>query len=339
MSGRALAHPGERLALDIVFAIDASASTSVASGADVDGDGSVGRHVNLLLVGVNTDGEDSVLAAEVAAVNTLLGQLDPEITRVGVLAFAEGAEVEVALTDDYAEVRRALAEILDGGSVGGTDLRAAILRGAVELLGTKSAISTRRHGVQRLLLLLTDGKPTLPHFRLFRGPNETANVRAAVEAAGRVGQGSIRIHTFAVGEEAINSPAPRLIAKRTGGRYTPVSDPADLPSLFQQLSFSDIEELRIRNLTTGGVAAAVDRYPDGRFAALVPTAPGENRIEIHARSALGSERRQILRILVDPEAPPPTPVSTLDFMRDHLLRRATPAAGGRELELDLERAH
>ncbi len=81
---------------DIYVVLDVSDSTKRPSGADIDGDGLVGvdsRGRRIPLIGVlfdsaSNDPGDSVLACEVKAAKTLLGQLDSESTRVGLIRFS-----------------------------------------------------------------------------------------------------------------------------------------------------------------------------------------------------------------------------------------------------------
>ena len=98
LAGRALAHYGEFQTFDIMFVIDVSDSTSAPSGADIDGDGVVGKRrgdgipvfglLGRMLALASSDRGDNILAAEIAAVETMLMQLDPRTTRVGIITFS-----------------------------------------------------------------------------------------------------------------------------------------------------------------------------------------------------------------------------------------------------------
>ena len=142
LSGRALAHEGKLELFDVVFVIDTSGSTADSSG--------LGRQSGWLsrLPGVEVARGDSVLGAEVASIESLLDGLDPRTTRVGLVSFAgsenphaDHAWVEAPLSANYDEMRKALADRLLVDPEGGTDLAAGLLRGAIELLGTRSAES------------------------------------------------------------------------------------------------------------------------------------------------------------------------------------------------------
>jgi Mg-chelatase subunit ChlD len=300
VSGVALAHSGEVPRFDVVFVLDVSGSTADASGADVNGDGEISRRGRGGLLGIGGgQNPDSILAAEVAAVGTLLDQLDSRTTRVGVVIFSgdqdprtPDAFVEVELTRDYGRVRVALDDILLEGPHGGTNMHSGILRGTVELLGSKSAVSSRREGAQRIMMFLTDGVPTLPDLY---SSHESA--REAIRVARKAAKRGVRIHTFAIGREATRQPlAPLEVARATGAVFTPVEDPRDLQAAIENASFSDIEQLRIRNATTGDDARYRLRNPDGTFSGLVPLAQGRNVIEVFARSTSGLEETRTVAV-------------------------------------------
>ena len=292
VSGLAYAHAGDLPKFDIVFVLDVSGSTAAASGADVNGDGKVTRRAGGLLGLGGGENPDSILAAEVAAVRTLLSQLDSRTTRAGVVIFSgdedrrtPDAFVEVELTRDYREVERGLDFVLLDGPNGGTNMHAGILRGTVELLGSKSAASRRRSGAQRIMMFLTDGIPTLPDRFSTR-----VNTERAIDVAAMAARRGVHIHTYAIGREATRQPrTPLEIARVTGGVFTPVEDPRDLQAAIEGASFSEIAELRIRNATTSAAASYQLRNPDGTYSALVPMQTGRNVIEVFARSTDGLE--------------------------------------------------
>ena len=221
VSGIAFAHSGELPKVDVVFVLDVSGSTADASGADVNGDGKVTRGGRGRLLGLGrSQNPDSILAAEIAAVRTLLDQLDTRTTRVGVVIFSgddnprsPDAFVEVELTRDYRRVNEALDGLLIDGPNGGTNMHAGILRGTVELLGSKSAVSRRRPGAQRIMMFLTDGIPTLP----YQLSSRESAVRA-IEVARMAAKHDVRIYTYAIGRQATRQPLVPLEAARvTGG--------------------------------------------------------------------------------------------------------------------------
>ncbi|MEE8557102.1 MAG: VWA domain-containing protein, partial [Myxococcota bacterium] len=154
LSGRALALYGEYQIFDIMLVIDTSESTAAPSGADIDGDGKVGQTRGGAWLGVLgrmlplpiTDRDDTILAAEIAAAQTLINNLDPRTTRVGVIAFSgdndpmtPDAYAEVALTTDFEKVRRGLKQLQKRGPNGMTNMVSGVTVAMVELLGTDSA--------------------------------------------------------------------------------------------------------------------------------------------------------------------------------------------------------
>lgn len=320
VAGKALAHFGDFEIFDIVFVIDQSDSTSAPSGADIDGDGEIGRRRGesyLSILGDMlplpvTDNGDSVLNAELAAVETMLGQLDPRTTRVGIIAFSgdtdpltSDATVFTPLTTDYDRVRKGIDEIRNMGPTGRTNMLQGVQVGTVELIGSQSALSTKRPGARRIMLFLTDGRPTLP-----LDASTHQNRRLAISAAAKASSHQIRIDTFAVGEEALSEPIVTVeMARVTDGVFTPVMNPKDLPAVFEQVNFSEIETLEIKNLTTKQTAEYSLRSADGSFSALVPMREGDNTVEVYAKSTDGTEGRQRvkLRFLPGAEVQPLSP--------------------------------
>ncbi len=92
ISGRAIAHHGELRHFDVILVLDTSRSTVDPTGADINGNGIVGKprlgQIGSIFDVGSTDPGDSILAAEVAAARQLLRGLDPRSTRVGVIRFA-----------------------------------------------------------------------------------------------------------------------------------------------------------------------------------------------------------------------------------------------------------
>jgi hypothetical protein len=211
--------------LDVVFAIHASSETLAASGADIDGDGraSIQRYF-LGFIPTRPKRADSVLAAELKAVRAALERLDARTTRVGVVAYAgdaadaarRGAEVIAPLTEDYEQVRTALQALAKRGPKGMTDLRGGIDL-AAEQLGDGSA--------QRVMILLSDGRPTLP----YRGEPVT-NRSESVAAAQRAAGAGVRIFVYGIGAE-ISEDVLRQIAEASKGDYTRVANPAQIDLL------------------------------------------------------------------------------------------------------------
>jgi len=307
VSGRALALFGEYQTFDLVFVIDTSDSTSAPSGADVDGDGVIGERRGAKFLSIlarvlplpNSDKGDSILAAEVAGVRVLLEQLDPRTTRVGLLAFAGDSDAltpdaytEVPLTTDYGKLEHGLDAIFRRGPKGRTDMVSDVSLATIELLGSQSAYSTKREGAKRVIMFLTDGQPTLPLEN-----SQLENAKMAIQQAVRAAKLNVRIDTFAIGEDALSEPVVVVeMARVTNGVFTPVRNPKDVRAIFEEVSFSEIELLEVRNKTTGALASQLISNADGSFSALLEMKEGENIIEAYARSTDGTAGRHEIRV-------------------------------------------
>jgi hypothetical protein len=313
VSGKALALYGEYQTFDIMFVVDTSHSTADPAGSDIDGDGKVGqrrgwwllRYFGRLLPLPSNDRGDSVLAAEVQAVRTLLSQLDPRTTRVGLVTFAGDSDpmtldayTEVPLTVEYEKIDDALGDILRRDSQGLTNMVAGLNLGMIELLGTQSAYSTPREGSRRIVLFLTDGQPTLPIEN-----SQLQNSKMAIEHAARARKFDIRIDTYAVGPNAVEEPLVTVeMAGVSGGVFTPVTRPGDLRAVFEEITFSDIAELSIRNRTNGATPEQMIKAADGSFSALLKLDEGRNLLELYARATDGSEGRRQIQVSYVPGA-------------------------------------
>ena len=348
ISGKALALFGKYQTFDIVFVLDTSESTAAPSGADVDRDGKTGARAGgkwLTIFGKvlplpNTDRGDSVLAAEIAAVEILLEQLDPRSTRVGIVAFSgdhdpmtPDAYTVVPLTTEYPRVHRGLEEILDIGPNGMTNMVYGVNQGIIELLGTQSAWSEKRADARRVIIFLTDGTPTLP----FDG-NRTSNTRMAIERAVKAAKAGIRIDTYAIGEEALKEPVVTVeMARVTNGVFAPVRNPRDLRAIFEELDFAEIESLKIVNRTTGKKARYQHLNPDGSFAGLIPMRVGKNLLEVSARATDGSSAKATVsvRFLRDGAVQVLSP--RLVAKRNRLLENQLVDLQKRRLEIQAER--
>ena len=308
LAGVATAEGAGPLYFDIMVVLDVSGSTRYPSGIDVDGDGEIGETQSGLLQAmpdtINTDPGDSVLAAEVEAAKALVGGLDPKRVRVGVVTFAgeidpstgrrrsatqADAFLEQALTNDYARVHRALDAVLLRGSSGGTNMEAGIKMAVRELAGLSGSVSKPKRSSKKAILLLTDGKPSLP---FGRGNVEDPEDDEAVIAAARLARaGGILINAYGLGPGAIDYPvAATEMAKVSGGVYTPVRRPGDIVTVLSGVSFANIEDVVAVNLTMGEMAGPDDvlLHPDGSFHGFVPVRPGMNRIRVSALASDGS---------------------------------------------------
>jgi hypothetical protein len=310
ISGNAVAEGDEPKYYDVMLAIDVSASTRAASGVDVDGDGVVGVNplLELLPPGaypaetLSTDPEDSILHAEVAAAQALIGRLDARRVRVGVLSFAgevdpmtgkrkhldqQDAWVDAALTADLALIGRTLDAILARGARGATNFAAGVRLGIRELSGLSGARSRARPEAKKVILFLTDGAPTLPSGR--GNQIDPGDSEAAVRAAQVAHRAGITINTYALGPGALTYPqVVTEMARVSLGTYTPVQSPGDIIMLLQGVSFANVEDVVFTNLTTGDFSTDVRLNPDGSFQGYVPVHEGPNRVRVVALASDGS---------------------------------------------------
>jgi hypothetical protein len=294
-----------------MIAIDVSQSTKAASGADVDGDGEIGEnpHEGLYLPGEypddvwSTDSEDTILAAEITAARALLESVDPERVRVGLLTFSgqvnletgrqisrnqQDANLEVPQTRDYDRVRRALDQVAARPPRGATNFAAGIRLATQELAGLSGAVSTTRPDSKKVILFLTDGFPTFPSGRAT--VSDPGDLEAAVNAARVAHAAGIRINSYALGTQALTRPiAATEIARVTLGTFTPVLEPGAIVATLQAVSFANIEDIGVLNLTTREHAPDVRLNPDGSFVAFVPVQEGKNRVLVNALASDGGE--------------------------------------------------
>jgi hypothetical protein len=236
---------------------------------------------------------NSILAAEVAAARRLLLQLNAETTRVGVLAFSEGAKLLQPLTQDFEQVRRVLGDILRGGPYGGTNMVEGIRMATTELFGLGT--STKRTDAIKVQILLTDGFPSLPIGGGKRATPEDSDL--AINAARLAGRAGIKVHVFALGEEALTYPRAALgIARESGGTYTPVVRPVDVLAVLDNISVVGVEYVQVVNQTTGQKATQLRLAADGFFSSAVPVVEGRNQIEVSARGSDGSHGRAAITV-------------------------------------------
>jgi hypothetical protein len=307
--GSAIADQEELLNIDVIIVIDLSGSTANPSGVDVDGDGHVGINPKHELVPPGTfppntlctDPQDTILAAEVAAADALISNLDPASMRVGVVSFAgdpsasqraasgrQDAWVEVPLTRDFDRARRALQGILARGPNGGTNFAAGIRLAVTELAGLSGARSTTRANSRKIVMFLSDGTPSLPIAPI--SVSDPGDVEAALYAARLAQQASVVINSYALGPKALSDPvAASEISRITLGTFTPVRNPGDVITYLQDVSFSSVYDVTLTNLTTSEVAAEVRLFPDGTFSGFLPVREGINRVRVTAMAADGSE--------------------------------------------------
>jgi Mg-chelatase subunit ChlD len=301
---------GERPAqYDVMLVLDVSFSTRCASGIDVNGDGRLGLNPQMELLPPGTYAEDvcstepadSVLAAEVAGARKLLETLDPKRVRVGLVTFSgdvnketgerldrnqADAWLQVPLTNEFDAVRRALDDVMARGPHGATDFAAGVRLAVTELTGMTGARSQPAKGAKGVILFLTDGTPTFPEGRA--EDSDPGDIEAAFAAARLAHAAGITINTYGVGPDALTSPvAATEMARLTLGSFTPVKHAGDIVAVLQSVSFANIEDVVVTNLTTGDFSTDVRLEPDGSFSGFVPVREGQNRVRVTALATDG----------------------------------------------------
>ena len=292
---------------DVMLVIDVSASTRYPSGVDVDADGVLGRREPPLVRGLPevecSDPGDTVLAAELAAARALIDELDPRRVWLGVVAFSgtadpsgeseqpssvKDATLHQPLTGDPELARAALGRIAEAGPRGGTNMAHGVRLAALELSGREGALSQPRAGARKVMLFLTDGKPSLPHGSAELDDPE--DIEAAAEAARLAAEAGIAINVYGLGAEANDYPiAPLELTRATGGVYQPVDLPGEIVAVFSGVSFANVDSVVAVNLTIGEMSEVGDirLRPDGSFQGFVPVQPGKNRVRVSAFSTAG----------------------------------------------------
>jgi hypothetical protein len=165
------------------------------------------------------------------------------------------------------------------------------------------------------------------------------NVEAAVRAADRARRAHVQVDTFALGAEALAGPiAPVEMAQRTGGLFTPVRQPGDIGRVLEEeVNLAHIDQVRVRNATTGADADELQLGPDGSFRALVPLAPGKNRVEVTARANDGSERSETVVLQYAPDAKMPEVPADYVTARNALLERRLATLKRVSVDIDRQR--
>ena len=310
--GAARSGTGDPVDFDVLIVLDVSHSTRYPSGIDVDEDGEIGfnPHAELIASGrypedlVCSDSDDMILAAEIRAARYLVEVLSAGRTRVGIVAFSgdvdpktgrqlnsdqKDAWVEIPLTQDFEAVYRTLDAILLKGPHGATNYAAAVQLSVIELAGLPGALSEPRSAAKKVVLFLTDGVPTFPFGKGIVADTEDTEV--AINASRLARKAGITINTYALGRHALASPVAVIeMARLTVGTYTPVRNPGDIVSFLQGISFANVDDVVITNLTTSEISYDVQLAPDGSFSAFVPVREGSNRVQVTALASDGGEQ-------------------------------------------------
>ncbi len=300
---RGLAGAGASLYHDLVIAIDMSVSTRLPSGVDVDGDGVVGKSDpevrednwgSTAPEKLCDDAGDTIAAAEIAATRRLLEIVDPEITRIALVAFGDTGHLEAPLGSS----RKELGKVLDvlatkAGWYGGTNYGAALRTARDELVSAAAQGRTPR----RTVLFLSDGFPSMPI------PPPSRPREEALAAAQELATATARLDAFALGPEAAKGEEVLLsMAAITTGALTLLETPGDILLHLPAVELSDIVDLRLENATARKPGRAVRLFPDGSFDGFVALERGANRLRVTAISAKGGRKMLDRTVFYEPAA-------------------------------------
>jgi hypothetical protein len=349
VAGQAQASRGELRRFDVIMVLDTSRSTIDPAGTDINGNGVVGRQrlggLGTIFGSGSTDPGDSILAAEIAGARHLLRGLDPRSTRVGVVTFAgdvpgtsrrsKPAYTLVALTDEFERVEAGLDEILATEPEGNTHMAAGVDQATIELAGLRGAVSRPSEQAEKIVFFFTDGQPTLPY-----GPEaEADNVRAVLRAANRARRSNVRIHSFAVGPEALEGPIATVeMASRTDGFFTPVRHPGDLVDAVEDVSIANLESVDLNNRTNGKASRYFRATSDGSWAGFIDLDSGNNRLHAHAVADDGTSGDKELDVRLEADAKSPPIPKELAARRNHLLEECLRDLKRRRVTAEQERA-
>ncbi|MEX2207384.1 MAG: VWA domain-containing protein [Myxococcota bacterium] len=286
---------------DVAIVIDLSASTRLRSGVDVNENGVVGKaspEIREDYWGAASpeqlcdDPGDTIAAAEIAAVRRLLKLLHPERTRVALIAFGDRAERVAQLDATRPQVIASLDELdKRHGWYGGTNYASALDAAREALLAVPD---DGRAGRKRSILFLSDGYPTLP-------PPEPNPGRAAIAAARAAGQKEIRIHSFALGPEAVRGrDVLDLVSRVSNGTLTEIERPGEVLFHLPAVELSEVAEVELENQTSHQPGRAIRLLADGSFDGFVPLVPGRNVLRVTAIGVGGGVQSVDRTVLYEP---------------------------------------
>jgi hypothetical protein len=272
--------------LDIAVIIDTSWSARHGSGADVNGDGHAGGHGFgfrrsffgwLFGFGANSDPDDTILRAEVAAVRGLRESLGDDRNRIGIVMMRGFGGIGARLDAPPERMERTLDNLERARPEGRTNFMEAIR------LANRILLEAPDDGVarSRVIILLSDGQPTVP-------PGDEFATDQAIVAAQESADLGIRIFAIGLGVQD-DSRAFREAARLTGGRFLALEEPGDVIRALSEIKLTGLDDVTIENTTTGKPASMTRVFPNGSFDAFVKLQHGTNLLRIRATSVDGDE--------------------------------------------------
>jgi hypothetical protein len=128
------------------------------------------------------------------------------------------------------------------------------------------------------------------------------------------------------------------MAARTDGFFTPVRHPGDLVDVVEEVSFANLEEVKLKSLTTGEPADDFRITADGSWAGFMRMEPGDNEVEIRARASDGAEAAAKIRVTMVKDAPDPPVPTQLVVARNRLLENCLRSIKQVRMSVEQERA-
>jgi uncharacterized protein YegL len=337
---------GAPVEYDVALVIDVSGSTALASGVDVDGDGTVGRVLRRPgdprskpprdLRHLCSDRGDTILDAELAASTRLVEGLAAGATRFAVISFADRARLEAPLSAERAPTQAALERLAGRFGGGYTNLADAIRVATDALRGADRDEAGRAAPRRPVILLLSDGRPTYP------GSTAHAAARAREEAA-RAAEAGVALFTFGLGTDGSEASAARELlaelASTSGGASVQLARPGDVLYELPRLELAGVAAMEIENVSAASPGRALRVTADGNFDGYVPLVAGENRIRVIARGRRGGEERVDRIVHFVPRAPADAAEAARFAAEEEAFRRALQLRTVEaELALELEAA-
>ncbi len=211
------------------------------------------------------------------------------------------ARRELPLTDNAAELQRALQRVLDRDRAGPNGFTDGLALAIDELYRPPGWPGAARPGARRIVLLSADGSGGFPF-----GPSAQADRdfrERNVERARNASALGVALHLFALG--GISEEPPPFIDEML---VNPASSFTRVPSRERGAFFTDhvsmpyLEKLSIHDPATGQSIGYSTFSAGGKFAASVPLSPGSNRLTIRARTSDGDEQESTLAVDFDESA-------------------------------------
>ena len=182
---------------------------------------------------------------------------------------------------------------------------------------------------QRTVLLLSDGHPT--------APSELQGKRDALASAEKMGELGVPVHAFALGQSANESSEfYHTLAESTGGRFTPLADPADVVDELANVRFTGLKDVRIESSPSGQPGRALRVFRNGSFDGYVPLSEGKNLITITGLMEDGETLSATRTVFFErPKHPSPADELAEKALREALQHRKVEI----ELLAEMRRAH